>query len=308
MVCFPLPGHLRWRPLCAHQHNLQNTHFSFSGLLQPSSQRIPVCHIRPASRSVLIDHSHVICSGLAHFPKYPEARQFPCPTGICLRTDGFSTYIRRSAFPQELHHPWEWSVAVPSCFCLQTFCSASRRPRLLEALLLGVRVTTRSSSVPRMCLLCLLTLWFLSSLVWPFQLFLLLLRPRISSSVSTGYLVTPCFPGLSTFFSNICLPGQSVLWGLSLHLYSYLHQKNPPPNSPRPQAWRPLFTRAQVKPNLRLCFHSWQPEQCYWKSFNRTISFHTHSPYLTTAYLPILSGKASTHSWLVLLSSKSLCL
>lgn len=35
------------------------------------------------------------------------------------------------------------------------------------------------------------------------------------------------------------------------------------------------------------------------------ISFNTNSPYLITAYLPILFGK-TTHSWLVLLSSKSL--
>lgn len=29
------------------------------------------------------------CTGLAHSPKYPEARQFPLPTGICLLSVAF---------------------------------------------------------------------------------------------------------------------------------------------------------------------------------------------------------------------------
>lgn len=56
--------------------------------LQPSSQRIPVSHNQACL--TICSHQSFTCilrehsSGLAHFPKYPEARQFPLPTGIRL--------------------------------------------------------------------------------------------------------------------------------------------------------------------------------------------------------------------------------
>lgn len=95
----------------------------------------------------------------------PRRKAVPTPPDIHLLVNGFATYIRWSASPQELQHPCEWQF----CICLQTFCSASHRPQLLRALLLSGRVTARSSSAPRVYLLCLQSLQLLRSLAWPFS-------------------------------------------------------------------------------------------------------------------------------------------
>lgn len=105
---------VRRRPLCICQHNLQNTHPSILGL--PLTQlKENACLPYQACLKICSHQSFTCilrecCSGLAHFPKYPEARQFPLPTGICLLINGFSTYIRGSASPQELQHPCEWPL------------------------------------------------------------------------------------------------------------------------------------------------------------------------------------------------------
>lgn len=159
---FPSPQSSQTKTLCAHQHNLKNIISPSWDCLRPSSQRMPVSHIS-LPQDLFPSIVHMCAKGAllrsSTFPEYPEARQLPLPTGIVLWPMAFLPTLGGlrllSSFSILVNGR---PLPLPSCICSQPFCSASHRPRLLEASLLSARVTTRSSSAPGMCLLCRLTL------------------------------------------------------------------------------------------------------------------------------------------------------
>lgn len=134
---------------------------------------ITICHPRPACKplSVPVSRPHVSHGStvqLQHSLPNTQKQGSSHSPGIHLLINGFATYIRWSASPQQLQHPCEWPTVL-ACIRLQTFSSASHRPQLLRALLLSGRVTARSWSAPRVCLLCLQSSHLLRSRVWPFS-------------------------------------------------------------------------------------------------------------------------------------------
>lgn len=84
--------------------------------LQPSSQRIPVSHIMPASRSVHMYPQGVLLSS-SMFSQISRSKAVSTPHRHLSLINGFSTYIRRSVSPQELQHPCEWPTFRPVSAC-----------------------------------------------------------------------------------------------------------------------------------------------------------------------------------------------